>query len=227
MTSPIKDHMLVDPRLQQEIMSRIEAAHLPTGQPSHVVNALGSIAMPDGKWVPVYSRHAVDPILLDEAGNVVLITRSNEPGTGLEALPGGFIDPIHNGDGIVTIEPGYRAALREAMEETGISWHILAAAKVTPVGHRIYNRPFDIRQAWGNISGTPIRKGDLFAVSTQGFRVQIKGDLSTIALQAGDDASKVRVEQVSALRPEDFAVPDHLPMILQAVAGREKRNGRF
>jgi hypothetical protein len=26
----------------------------------------------------------------------------------------------------------------------------------------------------------------------------------------------VRVEQVSALRPEKFSVPDHLPMILQA-----------
>jgi ADP-ribose pyrophosphatase YjhB (NUDIX family) len=148
----------------------------------------------------------------------VLITRRNNPGAGLEALPGGFIDPIRNSNGRVAGEEAATAALREAMEETGIAKDVLAAAQVTPVGTRTYNRPFDIREAWGDIPDTPIKKGDLFAVSTQAFCVRIEGDLSTIALQAGDDAAKVRIEKIAALQPEQFAIPDHLPMIMQAVA---------
>jgi hypothetical protein len=45
-----------------------------------------------------------------------------------------------------------------------------------------------------------------------------QGDWSAIAMRAGDDASQVRVEEVAALQPEQFGVPDHLPMIFQAVA---------
>lgn len=218
MTSPIKDHMLVDPVLQQEILRRAQAGNFGFGQPSQPLNALGSITMPDGRQVSVYLRHAVDPVLLDDLGNIVLITRRHSPGAGLEALPGGFIDSVRNRDGSVVVEQAERAALREAMEETGIDKNILAMAKVTPVGKRSYNRPFDIREAWHDIPDTPIKKGDLFAVSTQAFWMRIKGDLSKIALQAMDDASKLRVEKVAALRPEQFAVPDHLPMIKQAVA---------
>jgi 8-oxo-dGTP pyrophosphatase MutT (NUDIX family) len=202
MTVPVKDHMLVDPVLQQEIVRRAQAGNFGAGQPGQAVNPLGSIAMPNGKQVCVYLRHAVDPVLLDDAGQVVLITRRNNPGAGLEALPGGFVDPIGNSEGSVVVEQAATAALREAMEETGIGKDILAAAKVTPVGTRTYNRPFDIREAWCDIPHTPIKKGDFFAVSTQAFCVRIKGDLSTIALQAGDDATRLRVEKIAALRPE-------------------------
>lgn len=218
MTSPVKNHMLVDPVLQREIARRAQAGSFGAGQPGQVVNPLGSITMPDGKRVSVYLRHAVDPVLLDDIGQVVLITRRNNPGAGLEALPGGFIDPKRNSEGGFVVEQAATAALREAMEETGIGKDILSVAKITAVGTRAYNRPFDIREAWRDIPDTPIKKGDLFAVSTQVFCVRIKGDLSTIALQANDDATKVHVEKVTALRPEQFAVPDHLPMILQAVA---------
>jgi 8-oxo-dGTP pyrophosphatase MutT (NUDIX family) len=217
MTPSIKDHMLVDPSLQQEIVGRIQAANFSGGQPRQAVDSLGSISMPDGKQVSLYLRHAADAILLDDEGNVVLITRRNNPGAGLQALPGGFMDPIHDSQGNPIVESAVGAALREATEETGIGEKILAAAKVTPVGKRGYNRPFDIREAWGDIPETPIKKGDLFAVSTQAFSVRIKGDLSKIPLQASDDASKVRVEKIAALRPEQFGVPDHLPLILQAV----------
>jgi hypothetical protein len=96
----------------------------------------------------------------------------------------------------------------------------LAAANVNAVGTRACNRPFDIREAWDDIAGTPIKKGDLFAVSTQAFCVRIPGNLSTIPLKAGDDASHVRVEEVAALRAEYFGVPDHFEMIRQAVASR-------
>jgi 8-oxo-dGTP pyrophosphatase MutT (NUDIX family) len=202
MTLSVKDHMLVDPVLQQEIVRRAQAGNFGAGQPGQAVNSLGSIAMPNGKQVCVYLRHAVDPVLLDDAGQVVLIARRNNPGAGLEALPGGFIDPIGNSEGSVVVEQAAAAALREAMEETGIGKDILAAANVTPVGTRIYDRPFDIREAWCDIPHTPIKKGDFFAVSTQAFCVRIKGDLSTIALQAGDDATRLRVEKIAALRPE-------------------------
>ena len=214
----VRDHMLVDSALRQEIVRRIEARNFGGDQPGQAADSLGPIIMPNGTRGSVYLRHAADPVLLDCAGHVVLITRRNNSGAGLRALPGGFLDPIPNGDGGFGIEQAVIAALREAMEETGISKHILTAAELTPVGRRSYNRPFDIREAWCDIADTPILKGDFFAVSTQAFCVRIKGDLSTVSLRAGDDATDVRVEQIAALLPQQFAVPDHLPMIMQAIA---------
>jgi 8-oxo-dGTP pyrophosphatase MutT (NUDIX family) len=218
MTVFVKDHMLVDPALQQEIVCRVEAGNFGADEPGQAADALGFIIMPDGKRVSVYLRHAADPVLLDCAGHVVLITRRNNPGAGLRALPGGFLDPIPNGDGGFGIEQAVTTALREAMEETGISKDILTAAEVTPVGRRSYNRPFDIREAWCDIPDTAILKGDFFAVSTQAFCVRIKGSLSTVSLHAGDDAADARVELVAGLRPQQFAVLDHLPLIMQAIA---------
>jgi ADP-ribose pyrophosphatase YjhB (NUDIX family) len=210
--------MLVDPALQQEIMRRITVANICVSQPQHTADPLGLLVMPGGNKVSVFLRHAVDAVLLDDAGKVLLITRRNRPGMGLAALPGGFIDLKHGSAS--TVEQPVEAALREAREETGISEDILAAANINAVGTRACNRPFDIREAWGDIAGTPIKKGDLFAVSTQAFCVRIAGDLSSIPLQAGDDASHVRVEEVAALQAEDFGVPDHLAMIRQAAGLR-------
>jgi 8-oxo-dGTP pyrophosphatase MutT (NUDIX family) len=45
------------------------------------------------------------------------------------------------------IEKGVTAALREATEETGIRRQLLEEAHVIPLGHRSYDRPFDIRVA--------------------------------------------------------------------------------
>jgi ADP-ribose pyrophosphatase YjhB (NUDIX family) len=210
--------MLVDPALQQEIVHRINVGRFGADQPEHVVDSVGSIVLPDGRLVSVYLRYAADPILLDCAGHVVLITRRNNPGAGLRALPGGFLDPLPNSDGGFSIEQGATAALREALEETGISKDILATAEVKSVGRRSYNRPFDIREAWCDIPDTPVLKGDLFAVSTQAFCVRIKGDLLTVALRAGEDAADARVERIAGLISEHFAVSDHLPMIMEALA---------
>jgi ADP-ribose pyrophosphatase YjhB (NUDIX family) len=219
MSAPlIRDHMLVDPVLQQKIVRRVEAGNFGADQPDQAADSLGSITLPGGKRVSVYLRHAADPVLLDCAGHVVLITRRNNPGEGLRALPGGFLDPVPNAKGGFGVERAVAAALREAMEETGISRHILAEAEITPVGRRSFNRPFDIREAWCNIPDTRILEGDLFAVSTQAFCIRIKDNLSTVFLRAGDDATDARVEQIADLRPQQFAVPDHLPMITQAVA---------
>jgi hypothetical protein len=74
--------------------------------------------------------------------------------------------------------------------------------------------------AWGDMPGTVIKKGDFFAVSTQGFCVKTPQDLSHISLKAGDDAKGVLVAKISNLTPDEFGVADHLATIQAAkVAG--------
>jgi 8-oxo-dGTP pyrophosphatase MutT (NUDIX family) len=217
MNSAIKDHMVVDEQLRIEIVRRVQTANFRSDQPDQWVNSLGVITLPGGKEVSVYLRHAADAIILDNFDHVVLITRRYNPGAGLEALPGGFIDPIPDNKKGVVAEDAASTALREAREETGIDGDLLAAAVIAPIEARSYDRPFDIREAWGDMPGTPIRMGDLVAVSTQAFCIHVKKDLSGIALHSGDDATRVRVARISTLKSDIFAVPDHLPMILKAV----------
>ncbi len=209
----IKDHMLVDPALKAEIVARCVAGKF-GDEPSHAVHALGSITLPDGTQRRVHLRHAADAVLLDDHGHVALITRIHNPGRGKLAVPGGFIDEV---DG--KVETSRTAALREAMEETGISPDALAQAEVRQIGHRIFDRPFDVRCAWNNLPGTDIRIGEFFTVSTLGFRVKLHGNLRGMHLQAGDDAGAVQVFEIAALRREQFAVPDHLDLILAAARG--------
>jgi len=201
--------MVVDAGVQREIVSRIIALGL-GDVPDRAVHGLGMLRLPDGRESPLHVRHAADAILLDEFGQVVLITRRHHPGAGKLALPGGFMDEV---DGVV--EAPLVAARREAVEETGILATLLASHGVA-VGHRRFDRPFDIREAWNNIPGTSINLGELFGVSTQGFCFKFKENLADIALQAGDDAAAVKVLRIAALRAEMFAVPDHLEMILEA-----------
>jgi ADP-ribose pyrophosphatase YjhB (NUDIX family) len=208
----IRDHIVVDQALQAKIIALVLAGNFGDA-PDAPAHDLGLVDLPDGTRLRCFARHAADPIMLDEAGQVVLITRSHEPGTGKFALPGGFMDAI---DGLT--EDGKTAALREAVEETGVSAALLAQCAVFAVGHRRYDRPFDIRRAWNNISGTAIKPGEFFTVSTQGFCIKIPGDLRNVALAAGDDAASVRIMRVDELQPEIFAVPDHLKMITEAVA---------
>jgi ADP-ribose pyrophosphatase YjhB (NUDIX family) len=204
-----ENHMLVDAGVQAEI---IELAMLRRfgDDPNHAVNGLGVVALPDGRPVPVHLRHAADAIILDDAGQVVLITRVHNPGAGKLALPGGFLDEV---DGVV--ETSLTAAMREAVEETGIDARLLRDGQ--PVGPRRYNRPFDIRRAWNNVPGTKILEGQLFAVSTRGFRFRLGGNLRETKLQAGDDAGAVGVYRITELSPDQFAVPDHLEMITAAL----------
>jgi 8-oxo-dGTP pyrophosphatase MutT (NUDIX family) len=201
----IKGNMLIDLSIQKEVIRRaIDGAF--GDNPNQAVHFLGTVKMPDGREVPVYLRHAADAIFLDDFGDVVLITRKHNPGAGLKALPGGFIDPVQGIDGAIVAEKAATAALREATEETGISKRLLEGAQVTPLGHRSYDRPFDMRVAWGDIPGTDIIKGDLFAVSTQGFRVKTTQDLSLASLKAGDDAKHVLVaEKWGKLADDDLA----------------------
>jgi len=212
-----KHNMLVDPSLQKEIIKRAVNANC-GDNPNQATHSLGTLKTPDGREVAAHLRHAADAIILDDCGHVVLITRKHNPGVGLKALPGGFMDSVQGIAGAIVAEKAATAALREAVEETGISKSVLQAAHVIPVGHRSYDRPFDIRVAWGDIPGTGIEKGDFFAVSTQGFCVKTTQDLSRVGLKAGDDAKAVLVAKISSLTPEEFGVADHWAMIHAAAA---------
>jgi ADP-ribose pyrophosphatase YjhB (NUDIX family) len=203
-----KEHMLADPALQAEVIRRALAGGFgdAPGQPVH---DLGLLALPGGVPARLYLRHAADAIMVDDADQVVLITRAHNPGMGKLALPGGFIDGVGG-----AVEVPLAAALREAVEETGIDAALLRGG--VALGARRYERPFDIRKAWSNLRDTEIKTGDLFAVSTQGFRFKIAGNLHDVALKAGDDAAAVQVVKIADLHPGLFAVPDHLEMILAA-----------
>ena len=211
----IKHNMLIDPSIQKEIIRRAIDGKF-GDNPNQAVHSLGSVKMPDGREVPVHLRHAADAVLLDDFGHVVLITRKHNPGAGLKALPGGFMDAVQGIDEVTVGEKAATAALSEATEETGIGKRLLEGAQVIPLGHRSYDRPFDIRVAWDDMRGTNIKKGDLFAVSTQGFCVKTTQDLSQESLKAGDDAKHVLVAAMSTLTPDEFGIADHLAMIQAA-----------
>lgn len=206
----LRDHMLSLPELQAEIVARCLAGNF-GDEPGKAAHALGDITLPDGSAVPVWLCHAADAVLLDDCGQTVLITRLHNPGRGKQALPGGLLDAVAGG-----VESSRAAALRETMEETGISAEVLAGADIRQLGHRRFARPFDIRRAWNDLHGLPVRQGDFFTISTLGFRMKIAGDLRDVALLAGDDATAVHVVEIASLRPEQFAVPDHIEMIREA-----------
>jgi ADP-ribose pyrophosphatase YjhB (NUDIX family) len=206
----LQDHMLILPGLQAEIVKRCLAGNF-GDEPDQAAHSLGNLTLPDGSQKPVFLVHAADALLLDDHGQTILITRLHNPGRGKQAIPGGLLDEV---DG--RVESSRTAALREAMEETGISAEVLAGAQISQIGHRRFARPFDIRSAWNNLPGTPIKKGDFFTVSTLGFRIKITGNLRDVVLLAGDDATAVHVVKISDLQPEQFAVPDHIDMIREA-----------
>ena len=179
-----------------------------TGNPSHASHPLGSMTLADGTKVNTHVVHAVDAIITDGRA-VVVITRSNEPGKGKAALPGGFIDP-KQGDGV---ENAIQAAVREAMEEVGV-----ALQGGTLVGRRKMERPFDVRVAYNDMPALGIRKGDLFMFSTQGVRFDVP-DLAGTQLVAGDDAApgSARRLRVADLTSTSFGIPDHFEMIKEAM----------
>lgn len=207
------EDMLIDPVLQAEIVARCVQLRL-GDDPAAAAHALGAVKLPDGSFRPAWLVHAGDAVLLDDCGQTVLITRLHNPGRGKQALPGGLLDEI---DG--RTETSREAALREAMEETGIAAAVLAAAEIGQIGHRSFGRAFDIRAARNDFTRLPVKRGDLFSVSNLGFRIKIAGDLRDVALLSGDDAAAVHVVKIAGLTPEQFAVPDHLPMLLKAAAG--------
>src|SRR5580658_4174519 len=123
-SSFIQDNMLIDPSMQKEIISRAVDGNF-GDNPNQAVDSLGTVKKQDGREVAVHLRHAADAVLCDDFGHVVLVTRRHNPGAGLKALPGGFMDPIQGSGGATVAENAVTAALREAKEETGISQQLL------------------------------------------------------------------------------------------------------
>ncbi|WP_297372418.1 NUDIX domain-containing protein [Acidocella sp.] len=208
----IRDHMLIDPALCAEIIARAVAGGF-GDNPSAATHELGLVRLPDGSARRAWAVHAADAVVLDERGQVALITRLHNPGRGKRALPGGLLDELPGGE----VERGEDAARREAVEEVWFPPQLLARARAVPLGPRLFERPFDVRAAYNDFPGRPIRRGEFFTVSTQGFCLRVPGDLRDLALMAGDDATNVHVCAVAALTPDAFAVPDHLTMIRRAL----------
>jgi len=205
----LRQHMVTDPVLQQEIVRRILAKNI-GDQPDCAIHSLGTIRLPGDRDASLHVRHAVDAVIVDDFGYVVLITREDNPGAGLKALPGIFIRSTGGPDGV---EQDLAAIYRAAATETGIDKRVLENAQVIPLGPRVYDRSFDIRTAWADIPGTGIGAGDLFAVSTKGFCLRVKENLTQVPLKAGAGAKKVSVATIEGLTPDQFGIPDHLPMI--------------
>lgn len=203
-----ENHLIVDPALRREIIARVLREHDPNPA-VRPAEYLGPITLPDGGTVGLYLRHAADAVLLDDCGQTILITRRNPPGAGKLALPGGFID----GD-----ESVVEAARREAREETGISPGLLADARILGLLPRLYDRPGDIRIAYNNLPGTPIRPGDVMMIPTQGVCLKLPGDFTRLDLRAGDDAAGVQVRKIADLFPAEMGMLDHFEMLRAASA---------
>jgi hypothetical protein len=218
MTEIIEDGMVIDPQIQNEIAHRATDLGTKIGnQPDEAIHSLGQMTLPNGSNVNVWMRHAVDAVAIDTDDNIVLILRGHNPGKGKLATPGGFVDPVHDKIGPAVAENSINAALRELSEETTFSKEALKGAEVTPVGDRKFDRPFDIREAWNDISDTPIKKGDFFIVSTQAFLIQTRVGLKDCGLKEADDATGLKILNVRDLKKEDFGVEDHFDMIQRAL----------
>ncbi len=205
----VKDGMVIDQALQQEIARRAQETAVGV-QPSRVVDSLGQIDTPSGP-VSAYLRHAVDAVVTDRKGAVLLIQRRNNPGAGKLALPGGFIDLGKEG----TPERASTAARRELAEETSLV--LPKDVRGRRLSDRKLYRPFDIREATRDISDTPIKKGDFFAVSTVPYHYQVE-DLTKLLIEAGDDAKSVVIKKIAELRPDELGIEDHLSFILAAAS---------
>lgn len=209
-----KDGMVIDKTIAHQVANMARNAMVNQNVPQQAVQFLGEVNTPDGMR-RVLLRHAVDAVVMDSKGEYVLmIKRQHNPGAGLLALPGGFIDPVEGNQ----TEVAHKAALRELGEEAGYT----AADTAEPLGERKTHRPFDVRVAWRDMPDTDIKKGDIFTVTTQGFLVQVES-LTPDMFQAGDDALAVQIVAVEDLLKQEAEHPgsvvgiaDHLDMIREA-----------
>jgi 8-oxo-dGTP pyrophosphatase MutT (NUDIX family) len=167
------------------------------------VHHLGEFQRDNGDIVNAHVVHAVDAIITDKI-RVVLIERANEPGQGLLALPGGFIDDV-SGDP----ESVIAAAVRESLEEVGIK-----LSDGCLIGDRRIFRPFDVRVAWRDMPDRGISKGDLFLVTTQAvlFRMDAIPEL-----EAGSDASYAESFLIERLAFHNFGIQDHPEILAEAL----------
>jgi len=207
-----------------EIIERAKRLGI-TDNSNQVSHSLGKVTLMDGREVNAHVVHAVDPIITDKnRTSVVTIERKYDPGMGKRSLPGGFLDPTKGGG----VESGIQAATREAIEEAVENGEeIFKKAKITLIGTRNMDRPFDVRVAAGNglEKKYGIKDGDIFLVSTQAVCFEIP-DLAGLKLHAGDDAAphSAQITKVSDLTRESLGIPDHFDMIMAALRNHSSTN---
>lgn len=198
---------------RNEIVARAKKLTI-ASDPDKASHNLGPVTLADGRVVNAWAVHSVDPVIISEDGQyVALIKRTNPPGKGMPALPGGFIDPVNG-----AVETAVQAAVREASEEVQID---LSQFKGITVGARNMDRPDDIRVAKSNaLEGDyGIKEGDVFIVSAQPVLFIVPNHVMN-SLVAGDDAEKdsAKPYKIADLKREQFGIPLHFDQIQKAVA---------
>lgn len=104
--------------------------------------------------------------VVDAEGHVLLIRRGREPGRGLLALPGGFLDPD---------ETLLQAALRELREETGLDLSP-ACMRESLVGVQVFSHP---------------QRSQRGRVITHAHHIRLPGAAGALPpVRAGDDAAQ-------------------------------------
>lgn len=129
-----------------------------------------------------------------QSGHVLMIKRKAEPGKGLWALPGGFLDAD-------TDRSVQSAAIRELKEETGIKVPVPVL-----IGSIKGNRVFDA-----------IKRSARGRTITHAFHIELTdGELPKV--KGSDDAEKARWVPISELKSEE-CFEDHWDIITWAIGG--------
>jgi bifunctional NMN adenylyltransferase/nudix hydrolase len=133
----------------------------------------------------------VDAIVV-QSGHVLLVRRGANPGKGLWAMPGGFI----NAD-----ERIRNAVIRELREETGIKVPD-AVLRGSIVEQDVFDDPN--RSARGR-------------TITHAFLIKLRDETALPKVKGMDDADKARWVPISQLKPEDF-FEDHYHIVMSMLA---------
>lgn len=126
------------------------------------------------KYPPTF--YTADAIVV-QSGHVLLIQRGAQPGKGLWAIPGGFVNQY---------ETAREAAIRELKEETKIS-------VPTETLYRCVNSWRVFEDPYRSLRGRTV---------TTAFRIELRPDTVLPKLKGSDDAVKARWVPISQLRRE-------------------------
>jgi bifunctional NMN adenylyltransferase/nudix hydrolase len=126
--------------------------------------------------------------VVTQSGHVLVVKRRAEPGKGLYALPGGYL----NAEKDKTI---LDAALRELQEETGLK-----------IPYKVLKGSVTRSQVFDAIS-----RSERGRIITQAFKIELNGDVLP-KIKGSDDAEKAIWMPYSDIRSEDF-FEDHFDIL--------------
>lgn len=141
------------------------------------------------KYPPIFST--ADAVVI-QSGHVLMIKRRAEPGRGLWALPGGYVNAVTD----KTVED---AMLRELREETGIKVPV-PVLRGSIVGSRVFDA---------------VDRSPRGRIITHAFHIQLPdGELPKV--KGGDDAEKAKWIPIADVR-RDQCFEDHAEILSWAV----------